>query len=136
MQGVWFATWHQNLVRTGLTPAGTPEAFCRSQFKDQCWVPGSALNAPSPDHLFAFVGSDTAGAAERIAVEVSSSVDIASSKLTADGGTTYWGLCWRVVGLPGGGTFCVWRVDPGMYRPSGPTGAFTDYDASGRQITP
>lgn len=106
--GTWVATWKTNVVRTyveGSRPTKTPQAACEAN--DGLFDCRGTIHNTNRDSSFS--GYQATGADALTVVSSSFEGAPMSTKAQVPDGATYWGVCWRLEGIPGW-TFTVWTM--------------------------
>jgi hypothetical protein len=146
VSGVWVATTQTNIVVTSFgKPTISPKAACAAGTGD-FGCRGTVHNTNRTPAFGGYQGLSEGGV---MVDSVSFEGAPASTKAQLTDGSTYWGVCWRLAGIPGW-TFTTWTVPLVPLTGSvsiGPSGSvslnptslldgpiLTIYDASGSEI--
>jgi hypothetical protein len=130
VSGTWAATWNTMVMTVdGAKPSESPQAAC-------------AANSGSFGCRGTVHNSNIVPGFSNIQVTGSSTLTLttswfkgtpASAKVTVQNGSSYWGVCWRLAGIPGW-TLGVWTT-PAISQPTYSSSAtYSIYDAAGRVI--
>lgn len=146
VSGFWVATTQTNIVAvSGSKPAETPKAACAAGAGDF----GCRGTVHNTNRTPAFGGYQGFSADGVMVASDSFQGAPMSTKAQLSDGSTYWGVCWRLAGIPGW-TFTIWTVPLVPLTSSisiGPSGSaslsptnllndpiLTIYDAAGSEI--
>ena len=106
VEGVWVATTQTNIIVTSFAkPTVTPQAACASG-EGNFGCRGTVGNT---NRDASFGGYQGLGMGSVIVASASFQGAPMSTKAEMPNGKTYWGVCWRLEGVPGW-TFTVWTI--------------------------